>query len=173
MALRGQHGSRRFDFTRCIDISHPSSSHTQQNGEEWLEKWYEIPSWTFVRTWITDIMCIGSIIAMLVLGVVLLFVFAYWDFKFARNPVIPFRFIKNRTVVIGSLIGFFDFVRPLRPTDLLSITYIYLYAGIILHLVFISFRLRRRRQTLVPCQRELLHVDSDRRTYTLRHRCWI
>ena len=118
-------------------------------------------------------MCIGSIIAMLVLGVVLLFVFAYWDFKFARNPVIPFRFIKNRTVVIGSLIGFFDFVRPLRPTDLLSITYIYLYAGIILHLVFISFRLRRRRQTLVPCQRELLHVDSDRRTYTLRHRCWI
>jgi hypothetical protein len=47
---------------------------------------------------------------MLVLGVVLLFVFAYWDLRVATQPVIAPRFLKNRSVVLASLIGFFDFV---------------------------------------------------------------
>lgn len=47
---------------------------------------------------------------MLVIGVVLLFVFAYWDLRVATRPVIAPRFLKNRSVVLASLIGFFDFV---------------------------------------------------------------
>ena len=52
----------------------------------------------------------ASIIAMLVLGIILLFVFAVWDFGYATRPVIPPRFIKNRTIVIAASVGFIDFV---------------------------------------------------------------
>ncbi|THH28555.1 hypothetical protein EUX98_g5621 [Antrodiella citrinella] len=51
-----------------------------------------------------------SIIAMLVVGVVLLFVFGGWDFKMAKFPVIALRFLKNRAVLAAAWIGFFDFV---------------------------------------------------------------
>jgi hypothetical protein len=47
---------------------------------------------------------------MLVLGVILLIVFAVWDGKFAQKPILPYRLIKNRTVVAASLIGAFDFL---------------------------------------------------------------
>lgn len=50
-------------------------------------------------------------IAMIVVGCVLLFVFAGWDLRFAARPVISIRFLKNRTVVITAWIGFLDFVR--------------------------------------------------------------
>jgi hypothetical protein len=49
---------------------------------------------------------------MLVVGVVVLFTFGWWDAKYASHPVIPSRFLKNRTVVLCGLIGFFDFVCP-------------------------------------------------------------
>lgn len=52
-------------------------------------------------------------IAMLVIGVTLLALFAVWDLRYASRPVIAPRFIRNRSIVIASLIGFFDFVRLL------------------------------------------------------------
>lgn len=53
----------------------------------------------------------ASMIAMFVLGWILLPVFALWDIKFAKRPVIARRFLSNRTVVCVAFIGFFDFVR--------------------------------------------------------------
>jgi len=47
---------------------------------------------------------------MLVIGVVFLFMFAYWDLRIATQPVIVPRFLKNKSVILASLIGFFDFV---------------------------------------------------------------
>jgi hypothetical protein len=61
---------------------------------------------------------IASIIAMLVLGLILLFVFAVWDFGYATRPVIPPRFIKNRTIVIAASVGFIDFVSGSRSSCL-------------------------------------------------------
>lgn len=49
-------------------------------------------------------------IAMLVVGIVSLFLFAVWDMKFAAKPVIPFRFLRNRSVTLICLINFFSFV---------------------------------------------------------------
>ena len=54
-------------------------------------------------------------IAMLVCGWVLLPVFALWDIKYAKRPVIAQRFLFNRTVVCAAWIGFFDFVRARCP----------------------------------------------------------
>ncbi|KAK7689671.1 hypothetical protein QCA50_007466 [Cerrena zonata] len=51
-----------------------------------------------------------SIIAMLIVGVILLFVFAAWDFKFAKKPVVAWRFMRNRSVTAAAWIGFFDFI---------------------------------------------------------------
>ncbi|TBU41144.1 MFS general substrate transporter [Dichomitus squalens] len=51
-----------------------------------------------------------NMIAMLVLGWILLPVFALWDIKFAKRPVIARRFLTNRTVVFVAFIGFFDFL---------------------------------------------------------------
>ena len=50
-------------------------------------------------------------IAMIVVGCVLLPVFAFWDIYFAKRPVFPRRFLTNRSVVFAAWIGFFDFVR--------------------------------------------------------------
>ena len=47
---------------------------------------------------------------MLVVGVASLFAFAYWDMKVAKRPVIPPRFVRNRSIVFASFVGFFDFV---------------------------------------------------------------
>ena len=56
-------------------------------------------------------MAAANMIAMLALGWILLPVFALWDIKFAKRPVIARRFLSNRTVVFVAFIGFFDFVR--------------------------------------------------------------
>ena len=53
----------------------------------------------------------ASMIAMLVVGVVLLPVIVFWEFKFAKRPILARRLLKNRTVVFAAWIGFFDFVR--------------------------------------------------------------
>lgn len=63
----------------------------------------------------------ASMISMLVLGVVILFVFGFWDLRYASRPVIAPRFVRNRSVIGASFIGFFDFVRsslPLYPRPL-------------------------------------------------------
>lgn len=51
-----------------------------------------------------------SIIAMFIMGVILTSLFAIWDLRHASRPVIAPRFLRNRSVVIASLIGFFDFL---------------------------------------------------------------
>ncbi|KAI0781782.1 drug:h+ antiporter [Abortiporus biennis] len=67
----------------------------------------------------------GSIIAMLVVGCVLLPIFGVWDFRFAKRPVVAWRFIKNRGVIGAAWIGFFDFVSfYLTNTYLFSFVYV-------------------------------------------------
>lgn len=51
-----------------------------------------------------------SFIAMLVLGVVVLVIFAVWEAKFAQKPFIPYYMVKNRTVAAACLLGALDFV---------------------------------------------------------------
>ncbi|KZO99452.1 MFS general substrate transporter [Calocera viscosa TUFC12733] len=52
-----------------------------------------------------------AIPAMMVIGgVVTLPMFIYWELKRATFPIIPFRLLKNRTVLGACLISFFDFV---------------------------------------------------------------
>ena len=50
-----------------------------------------------------------STIVMLVLGVVIVGVFFLWDAKFAKTPFVPFRMIKERTVVAACLLSILDF----------------------------------------------------------------
>ncbi len=56
-------------------------------------------------------------IAMIVVGCILLPVFALWDIYVAKRPVIARRFLTNRSIVFAAWIGFFDFV-SLRTTVL-------------------------------------------------------
>ncbi|KAJ9420111.1 major facilitator superfamily transporter [Fusarium oxysporum] len=51
----------------------------------------------------------GSYIAMLVIGVVVVGVFFVWDTKFAKVPFVPFRMIKERTVVAACVLSMLDF----------------------------------------------------------------
>ena len=48
---------------------------------------------------------------MEVVGIVLIPAYLFWEWKFAKYPVVPKRFVTNKAVVIASLIGAFDFVR--------------------------------------------------------------
>lgn len=50
-----------------------------------------------------------STIVMLVIGVVIIGVFLLWDAKFAKTPFVPFRMIKERTVVAACLLSVLDF----------------------------------------------------------------
>jgi hypothetical protein len=50
---------------------------------------------------------------MFAAGIGLMALFAYWDFARATFPVVPRRFVHNRTVVIATLIGALDFVSML------------------------------------------------------------
>ncbi|KAH7884054.1 major facilitator superfamily domain-containing protein [Phlebopus sp. FC_14] len=68
----------------------------------------------------------GSIIAMLAVGVLFLFLFAYWDLRIAKRPVIAPRFVRNRTVVFAALIGFFDFM-----SFYLTFTYLYSFVLVV------------------------------------------
>lgn len=62
-----------------------------------------------------------SMIAMIVLGPIFLIAFGIYEWKFSPKPLAPGRFLKNPSVVIASLIGFFDFVS-------FYLTYTYLYS---------------------------------------------
>ncbi|ODV60170.1 MFS general substrate transporter [Ascoidea rubescens DSM 1968] len=53
----------------------------------------------------------ANFIAMFVLGFVFLIFFLVWIFRFAKNPFIPFKLMKNnKTVIAACFIGFFDFL---------------------------------------------------------------
>ncbi|RKU39754.1 hypothetical protein DL546_000689 [Coniochaeta pulveracea] len=51
----------------------------------------------------------GSFIAMLVIGLVIVGVFLFWDAKFASVPFVPFRMIKERTVIAACALSILDF----------------------------------------------------------------
>ena len=51
-----------------------------------------------------------KIIVLLVFGPLILIAFAFYEAKVAQYPIIPARFLRNRTVLAASLIGFFDFI---------------------------------------------------------------
>ncbi|KAJ3548443.1 hypothetical protein NM688_g5297 [Phlebia brevispora] len=68
----------------------------------------------------------ASMIAMLVVGIFLLFVFAIWDTFFAKRPVMPLRFLKNRSFIGASWIGFMDFV-----SFYLTNTYLYSFIVVV------------------------------------------
>lgn len=55
-------------------------------------------------------------IAMLVAGSVDLVAFAVWDLRFASNPVIAPRFVRNRSIIFACVIGFIDFASFFRFT---------------------------------------------------------
>ncbi|KAJ3980144.1 drug:h+ antiporter [Lentinula detonsa] len=65
-----------------------------------------------------------SMILLIALGGVLLPICGVWDVCYAKYPVIPPRFFKNRSVIIVSLIGAFDFCSYF-------LTAVYLYSFII------------------------------------------
>jgi hypothetical protein len=65
-------------------------------------------------------------IAMEVIGILLLPVFLVYSWKFAKYPVVPKRFLQNKTVVLAALIGAFDFV-----SFYLSFTYLYSFVVIV------------------------------------------
>ncbi len=65
----------------------------------------------------------ASMIAMIVVGGVLIPVYALWDFKYAKFPVIPRRYAVNRSVVLASAIGAFDFVRIFTQRHLQHFSY--------------------------------------------------
>ncbi|KAK7020478.1 major facilitator superfamily domain-containing protein [Favolaschia claudopus] len=48
--------------------------------------------------------------SIFLLGILFIPIFAWWDFKRAKYPVVPFRFVVNRSVVGASLIGALDFM---------------------------------------------------------------
>ena len=56
-------------------------------------------------------LAVAGLITMFAMGWILLPVFALWDLRYAKRPVIARRFLANRTIVCAAWIGFFDFVR--------------------------------------------------------------
>ncbi|KAH7126144.1 major facilitator superfamily domain-containing protein [Dactylonectria macrodidyma] len=51
----------------------------------------------------------GEYIAMLVIGIVVVAVFFVWDAKYAKVPFMPFRMIKERTVIAACILSLLDF----------------------------------------------------------------
>lgn len=46
-----------------------------------------------------------SMIAMIVIGFVLFPVFCFWDAKYAKYPIVPYKFLKNPTILASCIIG--------------------------------------------------------------------
>ena len=88
-------------------------------------------------------------IAMLVCGWVLLPVFALWDIKYAKRPVIAQRFLFNRTVVCAAWIGFFDFVRARRSVFRLRWLRADAHTALVLPDIHVPALVRARHEILV------------------------
>lgn len=121
-------------------------------------------------------------IAMLVIGCVLFPAVGPWEFKFAKYPVVPRRFITNFTVVGASLIGFFDYACPSSCSRLSAhspcqisfyLTYVYLYSFVIVvkpWSVYVSSECTNLINSLqVSYQCYLLHSNTIRRSDVLRY----
>ncbi|KLO12475.1 drug:h+ antiporter [Schizopora paradoxa] len=68
----------------------------------------------------------GAILSMLFVGISTLIAFGIWDFRYASRPVIAPRFLRNRSIVFASLIGFFDFA-----SYFLTFTYLYTFVLVV------------------------------------------
>ena len=90
---------------------------------------------------------LGNIIAMIVVGCVLFAAFFVYDTKFAKVPILSKQFIKNKSIVAASWIGFLDFVSlvPLSSRDLPTLE----HPGLLLHYLYLPLFICRRRQTMV------------------------
>ncbi|KAJ7685349.1 drug:h+ antiporter [Mycena polygramma] len=66
----------------------------------------------------------AGLLPIFLLGIILIPVFGIWDFRWAKYPVIPFRFVVNRSVVGASLIGALDFMA-------FYLTFTYLYSFVV------------------------------------------
>ncbi|TPX70382.1 hypothetical protein SpCBS45565_g01825 [Spizellomyces sp. 'palustris'] len=71
----------------------------------------------------------GSVIAMIVSGVVLHILLIFWEKYFATYPIVPIRMIQNRTVLGGLLSVFFIFMSWFLYNSYLT-SYLYLTRGI-------------------------------------------
>lgn len=67
-----------------------------------------------------------SMIAMEVVGCSLIPLYLIFEWKFAKHPVVPKRFVQNRSIVLASLIGASDFI-----SFYLSFTYLYSFVVIV------------------------------------------
>ncbi|KAF7338159.1 hypothetical protein MVEN_02040800 [Mycena venus] len=65
-----------------------------------------------------------GMLAIFFLGLIFIPIFVLWDFRWAKYPVIPFRFVVNRSVVGASLIGALDFMA-------FYLTFTYLFSFVI------------------------------------------
>ncbi len=90
-------------------------------------------------------------LAMFILGWIFLPVFALWDLRYAKRPVIARRFLANRTVVCAAWIGFFDFVRASLPSAIFGSAMLILASreAVLLSDVHIPLLHRPRDQALV------------------------
>ncbi len=77
-----------------------------------------------------------------------------------RVPVIAPRFLRNRSVVFASLIGFFDFVRSCIPCLLLP-ELITLRTAIVLPNIHVPLYLRSGRQAMDAPASDLFRADTD------------
>ncbi|TDL21860.1 MFS general substrate transporter [Rickenella mellea] len=63
---------------------------------------------------------------LLVLGIILLVLFALWDLRYASRPVVAPRFVRNRSIVFACCVGFFDFM-----SFYLTFTYLYTFVLVV------------------------------------------
>ncbi|KAJ9093910.1 hypothetical protein QFC19_008142 [Naganishia cerealis] len=62
---------------------------------------------------------------MLLTGLVLFPIFCWYETKFPRLPLVPYRFLRNKSILGACLIGFFDFVSfYLQYTNLYNFIYV-------------------------------------------------
>lgn len=89
-------------------------------------------------------------IVLVMFGWILLPVCGIWDLRYAKYPVIPRQFFRNRSIIIVSLIGAFDFVSFSSALESSSRpnSHVYAYVVFILYHCYIPLLIHNRRQTL-------------------------
>ncbi len=113
-------------------------------------------------------MPLASMIAMLVIGCVLFPAVGPWEFKFAKYPVVPRRFITNFTVVGASLIGFFDYA---CPSSCNSIVRSLPVPDFVLPHLRLFILLRHRRQALVGIR--FFGMYKSNKPLQVSHQCYL
>ncbi|KAG6334320.1 hypothetical protein ID866_4765 [Astraeus odoratus] len=76
--------------------------------------------------WLCDLVFLGLRIMMFFIGVIFWGIFAYWESRIAKRPVVAPRFVRNRGVMFAAFIGFFDFM-----SYFLTFTYLYSFVLVV------------------------------------------